>query len=628
MMFYNEKININKPISEIVAVEADLNNFFRLSSDLLLVINFQGILENASKSLLKITGFDSSSILSITFSDLFHYDDQNSAQIKLMNLQAGDNVKSFEGRLRCNNGKYLWTEWSISPSTDFGHFYAIGRDISERKKYDDTLKYSEQKHRTLFETMTQGVIYEAVGKGIISANPAAQKILGLTLEQIQDKSLLGSGYKSILEDGTEVIDDIHPAMVALNMGKEVKNFVMGILTPYDEQYRWISVNAIPLFKSGEDKPYQVYTTFDDITERKQADEAIKESEERYRKLVELSPNTVGILKDEKLIFINAAGASLFGSEKPEQMIGKSLNDFIHSDNYQTISDNLKQLGPNEKTPVMELKAQKLDGTMIYLEATAMPFIYKGENAVQFICSDITERKKVEEERERLFNKIQVAQDRLKILSRRLIEAQESERRVIARELHDEIGQTLTAIKINLQAVNKVTRSSKLKSHLVDSVELVEHSLQLVRNLSLDLRPSMLDDLGLMPTLGWYINKQSQRSGINIKMNSIDLDKKLSPEIEVTCYRVTQEAINNVLRHSGAKNVKVEINIIDYQLRIEIKDDGKGFDVMEMRKRALNGNSIGVLGMQERVELAGGELSIYSSPENGTKVIACFPLSEK
>lgn len=545
-----------------------------------------------------------------------------------MNLQAGDKIKTFEGRLRCNNGKYLWTEWSISPSPEFNHFYAIGRDISERKKNEDELKYSEQKHRTLFETMTQGVIYEETGKGILSANPAAQKILGLTLEQMQGKSSLSSGYKSILEDGTEVIDDAHPAMEALNMGKEVQNFVMGILNPNDEVYKWINVNAVPLFKNGGDKPYQVYTTFDDITERKHADEAIKESEARYRQLVELSPNTVGILKDDEIIFINAAGAKLFGAEIPEQLINKSINDFIQYENYKIISDELMKLELNEKTPLIELKANKLDGTLIYLEATAMPFFYKGENAVQFICSDITERKKVEEERERLFNKIQIAQDRLKILSRRLIEAQESERRVIARELHDEIGQTLTAIKINLQAVNKITKSSKLKSHLIDSVELVEHSLQQVRNLSLDLRPSMLDDLGLMPTLGWYVNKQAQRSGIDIKMNSIELNKKLSPEVEVTCYRVIQEAINNVIRHSEAKNVKIEIKIIDNQLKLEIHDDGKGFNVIEVRKRALKGSSIGVLGMQERVELVGGELSIYSSSDNGTKVIACFPLSEK
>ncbi len=627
-MFVRENQNIQNSNYKIDPLETELTNFFKFSSDFLIICNFQGIVQNASPSLLKITGINTSSLFSIAFSNLFHIDDQNSAWMNILSLRNGNTVKTYEGRLNCNDGNYLWTEWNISPSPEFLQFYATGRDISERKKNEEVLKYSEEKHRTLFETMTQGVIYEDVDKGILSANPAAQKILGLTLEQMQGKFSLGSGYKSILEDGTEVIDDTHPAMVALNMGKEVQNFVMGILTPYDEDYRWINVNAIPLFKNGEDKPYQVYTTFDDITERKLADEKIKESEERYRQLVELSPNTVGIIKEEKIVFINAAGAELFGAENQNQIVGKYLYDFIYPENYKIISDGIKNLAPNEKTPIMELKAKKIDGTLIYIEAAAMPFNYKGENVVQLICSNITERKRVEEERERLFTKITIAQDRLKILSRKLIEAQESERRLIARELHDEIGQTLTAIKINLQSVNKITRSVKLKSHLVDSVELVEHSLQLVRNLSLDLRPSMLDDLGLLPTLGWYLNKQSQRSGIDIKMKSISLDNMLSPEVEVTCYRVVQEAINNVIRHSDAKKVKVDLKIIDHQLKLQIHDDGKGFDVMEVRKRALNGNSIGVLGMQERVELARGELSIYSSPENGTNVIACFPINEK
>ncbi len=470
-MLTEEKIKIGNNISEFSSLETNLNNFFKLSTDLLLISNFQGIIEKASASILERVGFDNESIASISFSEIFHFDDQTSAKINLMNLQAGDKVKRFEGRLRCCDGTYLWTEWRFSQSENFDHFYAVGRDISKRKNDEETLKYSEQKHRTLFETMAQGVIYEDVEKGILSANPAAQKILGLTLEQMQGKFSFGSGYKSILEDGTEVIDDSHPAMVALKMGKEMQNFVMGILTPYDEDYRWINVNAIPLFKGGEDKPYQVYTTFDDITERKRSSETIKESEERYRQLVELSPNSVGILKDELIVFINAAGAQLFGGENPQQIIGKSFYDFIHPENQKIISRDLKNLSTNEKTPLMELKAKKLDGSVIYIEAAAMPFYYKGDYAFQFICSDITARKRVEEERERLFNKITIGQDRLKIVSRKLIEAQESERRIIARELHDEIGQTLTAIKINLQAANKVTKSTKLKSHLIDSVEL-------------------------------------------------------------------------------------------------------------------------------------------------------------
>ncbi|MEO8398961.1 MAG: PAS domain S-box protein [Ignavibacteriaceae bacterium] len=621
----NEKSNEKNEIAETTFSETDFINFFNLSSDLLIITDFNGTLQKANPSFINAVGLDEKHINSFSLSDFFHNEDEVASKLIQIFQQSNWNNNTFEARLKCFKDDYQWTEWSISPSKNFQCFYAIGRNISKRKKDEEFLRQSEQKHRTLFETMAQGVIYEDFEKGIISANPAAQKILGLSLEQMQGKSSLGTGYKSILEDGTEVIDDTHSAMLAVKIGKELKNFVMGILTPYEEDYRWININAIPLFKLGEEKPYQVYTTFDDITERKRSSEAIKESEERYRKLIELSPNTVGILKDEKIVFINAAGAKMMGAENPKKIIGKNILEFLHPDYFKYISKGLKQLSRYNKSPLMEIKARKIDGTTIYVEATAMPFNYKGENAVQFISRDITERKKVEEEKERLFHKITVTQDRLKILSRRLIEAQESERRIIAHELHDEIGQTLTAIKINLQAVDKLTTSKKLKSHLVDSVELVEHSLELVRNLSLDLRPSMLDDLGLVPALRWYLHKQMQRSGIKIKINSVEFRNELSSEIEVTCYRVTQEAINNVIRHSNAKNVKVELNIFDNHLRLFIQDDGDGFNVSDARKKALNGNSIGVLGMQERAELVGGELAIYSSSKKGTKIIASFPI---
>jgi PAS domain S-box-containing protein len=538
-------------------------------------------------------------------------------------LETGNTVKT-EYKAPIASGEERWFSASISPMLPDSIVW-MARDISDAMVSEEALRQSEEKHRTLFETMTQGVIYEDLEKGIITANPAAEKILGVPIEQMEGKSTLGSGYKLIHEDGTEVIDESHPAMVAIKIGKEVKNIVLGVSNRIEPDYRWININAVPLFKPGEDKPSQVYTTFDDITERKRSEEALKESEERYRKLVELSPNTVGIVKENKITFVNAAGASLVGAESPEEIIGKNFTDFIHSDHQVPVMKILNQLGRRKKSPLMEMKAVKLDGTIIYVEIIGMSFIYKGEEAVQFILQDITARKRVEEERERLFNKISIAQDRLKILSRRLIEAQESERRVLSRELHDEIGQTLTAIKIDLQTVNKLTRSVKLKTHLKDSVELVEHALQQVRNLSLDLRPSLLDDLGLIPTLRWYIDKQAQRTGLNAKLTADVANEKFSPEISITCYRVIQEAITNVIRHANAKNVNVILKIDSDSLKLNIEDDGKGFDIRSARKKALGGASIGVLGMQERVELVGGELSIHSYPEKGTKISAVFPL---
>jgi PAS domain S-box-containing protein len=246
------------------------------------------------------------------------------------------------------------------------------------------------------------------------------------------------------------------------------------------------------------------------------------------------------------------------------------------------------------------------------------------SGIVVIFQDITEQRKADKEREDLFREVSTARERLKILSRRLIEVQESERRKLARELHDEVGQMLTAIKINLQTTIKVSAKEAIP-HLNDSVELVDDVLNQVRNLSLDLRPSMLDDLGLVPALRWYVDKQSRRTGLQANISAEIAGKRFAPEIEITCYRILQEAINNVIKHSSADKLNVELWTDDEELHLRIADDGKGFNVYSALRRALNGESTGILGMQERVELVGGKLRINSVPGEGTDIHAIFPL---
>ncbi len=137
---------------------------------------------------------------------------------------------------------------------------------------------------------------------------------------------------------------------------------------------------------------------------------------------------------------------------------------------------------------------------------------------------------------------------------------------------------------------------------------------------------MLDDLGLLPALRWYVDKQTQRANISAKLVAEDLPKHLPPNLEITCYRVTQEAITNIIRHSEATQIKIELKLRDEELHLKIYDNGKGFEVNRARVKAAGGSSIGVLGMQERVELIGGKLEINSSIGKGTVIHAIFPIS--
>lgn len=218
------------------------------------------------------------------------------------------------------------------------------------------------------------------------------------------------------------------------------------------------------------------------------------------------------------------------------------------------------------------------------------------------------------------------QERLQTLSGKLIEAQEAERRRIARELHDEIGQALTAVKLNLQGLQRSFDESEITSPLQESISIVEVALQQVRSLSLDLRPSLLDDLGLVAALRWYLDRQSQRSGIIGELVAEPLETMLLPNLETTCFRIVQEALTNVVRYAQAKRVTVELWQQAAQLYLVIRDDGIGFDVQVAREQATQGRSLGLLGMEERALLVGGQIHIESVYQRGTEIRVCFPLN--
>jgi signal transduction histidine kinase len=232
--------------------------------------------------------------------------------------------------------------------------------------------------------------------------------------------------------------------------------------------------------------------------------------------------------------------------------------------------------------------------------------------------DITERKQVEE-------KLQDSNDKLQLLSRRLVESQETERRHIARELHDEVGQTLTVAEMNLQAVLQSPRAASLSRRVNESLRAVERVLGQVRDLSLNLRPSILDDLGLQSALRWYTSRQASLTGLQVEFQADALEERLDPAIETACFRVAQEALTNIVRHASARKVAVEMRKQDGYLHLFVRDDGVGFDVAALREQAVLGASLGLLSMEERATLTNGGLECKSAPGQGTEVHAWFPL---
>ncbi|MCX7942243.1 MAG: sensor histidine kinase [Dictyoglomaceae bacterium] len=204
------------------------------------------------------------------------------------------------------------------------------------------------------------------------------------------------------------------------------------------------------------------------------------------------------------------------------------------------------------------------------------------------------------------------------ISKFLMKAQEEERKKIARELHDEIGQTLTAIKINLELLRRKI-DPKLVNYIDDSINLIDKTIEQVRNLSLNLRPSLLDDLGLLSSLKWYVEREKKRNNLNIEYVFDFQQEKINKDLSINIFRIIQEGLTNIIKHAQARNIFLEIKEEGENILITIKDDGIGFDVEKIWEKVKEGRALGILGIKERVELFNGNMEIKSKKGEGTEI---------
>lgn len=225
-------------------------------------------------------------------------------------------------------------------------------------------------------------------------------------------------------------------------------------------------------------------------------------------------------------------------------------------------------------------------------------------------------------RENAEQKLQVYTDELRKLSRKLIETQEQERRRIARELHDEAGQAMTVLKFVFSEIEGILPEEGLR-RLEDGQEALERMVHLIRNLYQEVRPSILDDLGLLPALLWHIDRFKINTKVRVDFEHDGIDgRRFEPDLETAAYRVTQESLTNIARHARVEDARVHVWTDDERLHLQIQDFGQGFDLDRPTK---DQDSCGLIGMGERVQLLGGEFSILSQPGRGTRINAGFPL---
>ena len=359
----------------------------------------------------------------------------------------------------------------------------------------------------------------------------------------------------------------------------------------------------------------------DVTERTRMAEALRTSEERFREFMDNNPALCWI-SDEggRITYVNKTfGQSLKLSLDP---VGRNPVELFATASARQHLYGVKNVLDRNAPQETQERFVRSDGSEGDFAVFRFPLVaVAGRRSIGGVAIDITEQRRAADD-------LRQANIRLQGLSNRVIEVQETERRQIARELHDEIGQCLTALKINLEGLLRTARDPAVVTRIAESIELSAHTLEQVRRLSVDLRPSQLDDLGLDAALRSILNRQASTGSFTAHYES-DIDGAvLTGQVETACFRVCQEALTNIVKHANARNVWIRMELLGRRLQLRVRDDGRGFDPGHGKARAMAGESFGLVGMEERAMLAGGQLEIHSTPGQGTEVRAWFPVEEK
>jgi PAS domain S-box-containing protein len=472
----------------------------------------------------------------------------------------------------------------------------------ELQKSLDALRASEMRWHSLFENSAVGIVSSDSAGIFLVANRAYQEMVGYTEQELQQMSYLDITYE---ED--------RPS----NRGLAAELWE-GKLNPFtfEKRYRrkdgaliWVRTTN-SLAPATETKPPFGMAVVEDITERKLVEERLRE----YEKAVEgLEEMIVVVDRDYRYLLANRAFLSYLRLER-EQVLGQRVQDLMDREPFErVVSKRLKEC--------FQGKVVKYEGRYRGSNLSISYFPIEGPAGVDraaCVLHDITERKQTEAQLNRSFGQ-------LRALAARLQSVREEERSNVAREIHDELGQALTAIKIELTSLLFEWPSEHKPSKRVASITgLVDQTIQSVRKISTELRPGILDALGLVAAVEWAAEDFETRTGTSCRVDTPKEPLQISPERATAIFRIFQETLTNITRHADATEVRVRLARENHSLILDVQDNGVG--VSEEQLSA--GESLGILGMRERALLLGGEFLVSGAPNQGTRVQVRVPLSSK
>jgi len=516
-------------------------------------------------------------------------------------------------------------------------------DITERKLAEDALRESKQIIEDIINAIPVRVFWKDKNLVYLGCNAAFVRDAGFSgPNDIIGKDDYQIGWRDQAElyrsDDLYVIGTGHSKLLIEEPQTTPEGNIITLLT-----------SKLPL-QNSSGEICGVIGTYMDITERKQSELALLVSEEKFRSIAEQTDDLIALTDTNGFITYASSASRVLFNIAPEEMCGCNFTEFLdETDTDKAIAAFRVSIDRGEKTRDLELKMKRKDGSLFIGELNGS--IYRGEvqNGTLVIIHDITERKQLEEKRmesiiesgrskvaalnllEDLKMEVNVrkqaeialmeSKNLLEKVNKHEIDIREEERAVISREIHDQLGQSMTALKMDLSWLqhNKL-KENEAYNKIENMQGLISDTIKDIQRISSDLRPGILDDLGLASAIEWYCEEFSNRTGLKIQTD-VEAIQTDDPHKNITIYRVLQESLTNIIRHARAEKVLIKLNKVENDIELTILDDGIGISPDKITAT----KSLGLLGMIERVKQSDGQMQISSPEEHGTEIKIIIPI---
>jgi PAS domain S-box-containing protein len=520
----------------------------------------------------------------------------------------------------------------------------LEREIVERKRAEEDLRQQREWLRVTLNSIGDAVIATDTQGRITFLNPVA-----VTLTGWQSGEALGQPVQSVFRIINEKTHTPAEDLVArvLNEKRVVGLANDTALLTKDGREIPIEDSAAPILDATGNVT-GVVLVFHDVTQKRRAQATLRKSEARYRSYIEVTEQLGWTTNAEGEVTEDIPAWRKFTGQNEEQVKGWGWSKALHPEDFEHTARVWRNAVATKSRYETEYRIRRHDGVFRHFLALGVPVLKENGDIQEWVgtCIDITERKRAEEalrqrtlELEQLTETLEQrvqerteeltnANEALRYLSSKLLSAQEDERKRVAGELHDTIGSCLSGIKFKVE--NSLQQMGKTQNHMTESLKtiipVIQEGIEDCRRMQLDLRPSMLDDLGLLPTLSWFCRRyQTIYTRIKVELEQTLEEGDIPNSLKIVIYRVTQEGMNNIAKHSKADLVHLFLREMDGRIGLVLEDNGQGFDLKKVLGSESTKRGLGLTSMRERTELSGGSFTIESAEGKGTIIRASWPL---